>query len=200
MRIFHSGRRWPGQDPSYTSCENGVLMLIRSELGDDHDAIADVVARAFAAVRWSDHREHLMVDRLRRTEAFLPALSLLAEIDGKAVGHLLLTRAWIGAGASATETLALAPLSVVPERQNIGIGIGLVREAHRRALEMGFRSVLCVGNSSYYYRFGYQPLADYPITLPFEAPVENQMILPLATGALNGVAGVVRYAAGWLDH
>jgi predicted N-acetyltransferase YhbS len=178
----------------------GTQALIRSERDDDRGTIADVVRRTYAAVPWSDHREHVMIDRLRQSEAFLPALSLLAEVEGEAVGHLLLTRAWIGTGASATATLALAPLSVVPERQSRGFGRGLVHEAHRRALALGFGSVLCVGNPSYYAKFGYQPLADYPITLPFEAPIKDQMILPLAPGALHGVEGAVRYAAGWLDH
>ena len=175
-------------------------MLIRSERDDDRGIIADVVRRAYAAVPWSDHREHLMIDRLRQTEAFMPALSLVAEKDSEVVGHLLLTRAWIGTGASATETLALAPLSVAPERQRGGIGKALVHDAHRRAAALGFRSVLCVGNPSYYPAFGYQPMSGYPITLPFEAPLENQMILPLASAALHGVKGVVRLAAGWLDH
>jgi predicted N-acetyltransferase YhbS len=100
----------------------------------------------------------------------------------------------------ATATLALAPLSVVLEQQNRGIGSMLVHEAHSRALGLGFQTVLCVGNPTYYPRFGYQPLADYPIKLPFEAPAENQMILPLVPGALHGVKGIVRYSDGWLDH
>jgi predicted N-acetyltransferase YhbS len=180
--------------------ETGTALLIRSERDDDRGKITGVVTQAYAVVLWSDHREHLMIDRLRETEGFVPALSLVAEVNGDAVGHLLLTRAWIGTGTSATTTLALAPLSVMPDRQSQGIGKGLVREAHRRALALSFRSVLCVGNPSYYPRSGYQPLANYPITLPFEAPMENQMILPLAQGALHCVEGMVRYAVGWLDH
>ena len=175
-------------------------LRVRSERDDDRVAIADVVCRTYANVAWSDHREHLMIDRLRQSENFLPKLSLVAEIDGEAVGHLLLTRAWIGTGAATAVTLALAPLSVVPERRNCGIGSTLVHEAHSLALNLGFQSVLCVGNPSDYPKFGYQPLADYPITLPFEAPTENQMILPLVPGALHGVEGVVRYSEGWLNH
>jgi predicted N-acetyltransferase YhbS len=178
----------------------GTPIRVRSERDDDLVAIADVVRRAYADVEWSDHREHLMIDQLRQSEAFLPLLSLVADADGEAVGHLLLTRAWIGTGTEATATLALAPLSVVPELQNRGIGSMLVHEAHRRALGLGFQSVICVGNPTYYPRFGYQPLAAYPITLPFEAPTQNQMVLPLVPGALNSVKGVVRYDEGWLDH
>ena len=178
----------------------GTPIRVRSERDDDRVAIADVVRRAYADVEWSDHREHLMIDRLRQSEAFLPTLSLIADVDGEAVGHLLLTRAWIETGTTATATLALAPLSVVPERQHCGIGSALVHEAHKRALGLGLQSVLCVGNATYYTRFGYQPLAAYPITLPIEAPTENQMILPLVPGALHGVEGVVRYSDGWLVH
>ena len=40
----------------------------------------------------------------------------------------------------------------------------------------------------------------FPIALRFDAPVGNRMILPLTPRALDGVAGVVRYAEGWQDH
>ncbi len=70
-------------------------ITIRAERRDDGLAITNVVRRAYADVPYSDHREHLMVDRLRSTEAYIPALSLLAFIGGEAVGHLLLTKAHI---------------------------------------------------------------------------------------------------------
>ena len=97
-------------------------------------------------------------------------------------------------------TLALAPLSVVPEHQSRGIGKQLVREAHRQAAALGYGSILLVGIPAYYRQFGYAPLRAYPIALPFAAPDENCMILPLTAGALDGVAGRVHYADGWLDH
>ena len=86
-----------------------------------------------------------MIERLRGTDAFRPALSLLAESDGMAVGHVLLTRATIGDGRGATETLALAPLSVIPERQSEGIGTALVRSVHERATTLDIGSIILVG-------------------------------------------------------
>ena len=174
--------------------------VIRSERPDDGATISDLVVRAYADVAYSDHREHLMIARLRGTAAYDPALSLLAEIGGEAVGHILLTKAHILTARSPVETLALAPLSVVPEHRSRGVGKRLVRAARRRAIDLGFKSIVLVGIPSYYPQFGFEPLGRYPITLPFNAPEENCMILPITLRALDGVAGVVQYADGWLDH
>lgn len=175
-------------------------IMIRAERPDDALTITDVVIRAYANVTYSNHREHLMIERLRATNAYSPALSLVAEINGKAAGHILLTKAYILGAHSSVATLALAPLSVVPERQSCGVGKRLVQEAQQRAADLEFGSILLVGIPSYYPQFGYEPLSRYPITLPFDAPDDNCMILPLVPHALDGVAGRVQYAEGWLDH
>lgn len=175
-------------------------IAIRAERSDDYPTVTDVVKRAYATVRYSDHREHIMVERLREADAYVPALSLLAEIGGQAVGHVLLTKAYIRDNRSSVATLALAPLSVVPEFQRQGVGKHLVHSAHELAAALGFETILLVGISSYYPQFGYERLSHYPIALPFNAPDENCLILKLRPGALDGVAGRVQYAEAWLDH
>jgi predicted N-acetyltransferase YhbS len=177
-----------------------MKITIRAEQPNDTATISDVVLRAYADVSYSDHCEHVMIERLRRTGAFDSRLSLLAEIAGEAVGHILLIKAAIVTARTSVTTLALAPLSVLPEHQSRGVGKRLVREAHRQAAALGFGSIVLVGIPSHYLQFGYEPLRGYPITLPFAAPDENCMILPLTAGALDGVAGRVRYADGWLDY
>jgi len=122
---------------------------IRSERADDGPEIADVVRRSYADVFYSDHREHLMIERLRGTKTYDPALSLLAEIGNEIVGHILLTKAEIRGPRLSVVTLALAPLSVVPENQSCGVGRRLVSKAHQRAADLGFGSVLLVGIPSY---------------------------------------------------
>lgn len=175
-------------------------ITIRSERQGDRERISAVVRRTYADVPHSDHREHSMVDRLRETDAYVPALSLLAELAGEAVGHVLLTKVRIVGHGATTAALALAPLSVVPEYRSRGIGARLVRTAHKRAAAHGFRMIIVVGNPSYYPRFGYERLKRYPITLPFDASDANCFILALAPGALDRVAGEIVYAPAWLDH
>ena len=175
-------------------------ITIRAERPGDASAITDLVWSAYADVVYSDHNEHAMIEQLRETDAFVPGLSLLAMVNDELAGHLLLTRAHIRDGNAAVETLALAPLSVAPAYQRQGVGRCLVEAAHERAAGLGFGSIVVVGIPGYYPRFGYEPMSDYPITLPFEAPSDHCMILPLRTGALSGVRGVVEYADAWLNH
>lgn len=184
----------PGQDGGQAA---GIT--VREETPADAALVSDVVRRAYAAVPFSNHREHLMVERLRASSAFVPPLSLVAEVRGEPAGHIMLTRITIRDGAVSTPSLALAPLSVVPEFQGRSVGSALVHEAHRRARALGFRSVVVVGIAGYYGRFGYVPLGLYPVTVPFEVRPENCGIHALCEGGLDGLRGVIEYAPEWME-
>lgn len=73
-----------------------MKLYIRTETAADLPAVAAVVEQAF-----QQKDEAVLVDRLRRHPAYLPALSLVAEADGQIVGHLLFTPAEIQDGGKA---------------------------------------------------------------------------------------------------
>lgn len=52
-----------------------MTINIRQEQSGDSLAISNLVKTAFANVAESDHREHFLVDRLHRSESFVPQLS-----------------------------------------------------------------------------------------------------------------------------
>lgn len=105
----------------------------------------------------SDHQEQFLVERLRKSDAFIPELSLVAEDEkGTIAGHILLTKLSIENDSETYESLALAPVSVKPEFQNQGIGGQLIREGHRVAQRLGYQSVILIGHENYYPKFGYK--------------------------------------------
>jgi predicted N-acetyltransferase YhbS len=166
---------------------------IRQEQAADYAAVFSCIKAAFQTLEISDHTEHLLVERLRKAPAFVPELSLVAEVEGQLVGHILLSRISIKNGGQSVESLALAPVSVLPEFQRKGIGAKLIRTAHAKAAELGFGSSILVGHEKYYPRFGYEPTSKYGIELPFEAPEVNCMVVALRENGLLGVQGLVEY-------
>ena len=168
-------------------------MKIRQENSNDFKEVLDLVEESFKDEAFTDHQEQFLVERLRKSEAFIPELSMVAEVDGKIVGHILVTKLKIKNKTNEFDSLALAPVSVLPEFQGKGIGGKLILESHRKAKDLGYKSIVILGHEKYYPRFGYQQADKYGIELPFEVPKENCMVIELVENGLEGVTGMVEY-------
>lgn len=172
---------------------------IRQEQTEDYSAVHKTVELAFKDVEESDHSEPFLVDKLRLTDAFIPELSLVAEADGEIIGHILLTKVEIVSEKESVPSLGLAPVSVLPQYQRKGVGSALIREAHKRAAELGYGSVVLLGHKDYYPKFGYRQAIDFGIEFPFDVPLEYCMAIELHPEALKGVRGKIRYARPFLE-
>lgn len=166
---------------------------VRQENQADYNAVFELIEKAFKILPSSDHREQFLVQRLRKSTAFVPELSMVAELENKIVGHILLTKLKIKNGPYEFDSLALAPVSVLPEYQRKGIGGMLIQEAHIRARELGFQSIVLLGHEKYYPKFGYKQADSFGIELPFDVPKVNCMAIELTENGLDGVSGTVEY-------
>ncbi len=170
-------------------------MNIRKEESKDHKEVFNLIENAFRDEEHTDHKEHFLVEKLRNSESYVPDLSLVAEIDGQIVGHVLLTKIKIvNDNLQETVSLALAPIAVLKKYQGRGIGGKLIQKAHQKAKELQFTSIILVGHENYYPKFGYKMAKDYGIKLPFEVPDENCMLIELTENALKDVEGTVEYS------
>ncbi len=172
-------------------------ITILQEQKEHFAEVRELIIEAFKADEHSDHTEQDLVCRLRSSESFIPELSLIATIakeDEQIVaGYTLLTKIDIISSGDKHQSLALAPVAVLPEYQGRGIGGALICRAHDVAAKLGYSSVVVLGHKDYYPRFGYKPCSDFGIVLPFDVPAEYCMVIELQKGALNGVSGTVRY-------
>ena len=143
---------------------------IRQEQIKDYEAVHKVVELAFRDMEDSDHSEPFLVDQLRPPSSGLITiiLSLVAEVDEEIIGHILMTKVEIISENKSVTSLGLAPVSVLPEYQNRGIGSALIREAHKRATELGYGSVVLLGHKDYYPRFGYKQAIELGIEFPLD--------------------------------
>lgn len=130
-------------------------IIIRNETHADVSAITEVTVAAFKALEISHHTEQFIVEALRAARAL--TVSLVAEIDGRVIGHIAFspvtisdgTRGWYGLG----------PVSVLPTHQRQGIGQALIREGLSRLKDLSAKGCCLVGHPQYYRKFGFENVA-----------------------------------------
>lgn len=136
--------------------------LIIREAGDnDLDAVLTIECAAFGY-----DKEANLVRGLLDDPSAKPLISLLAFEGDVPVGHILFTKARLRPNAPLSISL-LAPLAVVPEAQNRGIGGKLIKHGLKILSQRGVDLVFVLGHPGYYPRHGFTPGAG---PLGFEAP------------------------------
>ena len=161
-----------------------ATIVVRDEAPADAAAVRDVVTRAF-----EQPAEAKIVDALRA--AGKADVALVAECDGRVVGHVLFSPVTL-AGAPAAS--GLAPLAVAPELQRRGVGTALVRAGLARCRAAGHAFVVVLGSPAYYGRFGFVPADRYRLACEYDVPPGVFQVIELAPDALVGCSGLVRYA------
>ncbi|MDA3905592.1 MAG: N-acetyltransferase [Bacteroidales bacterium] len=170
------------------------MIVIRKENKKDYPEVYKLNLQAFNQIT-----EPELVDRHRESDRFIPELSLIAEIDNKICGHILFTKIYIQSEGINKESLALAPMAVLPDFQNQGIGKQLIKSGLEKAANIGFKSVVVIGHAEYYPKFGFKPALSFDITAPWEVPNDVFMALELQENALSDVHGLVNYAQAFMD-
>ena len=171
-----------------------MKITVRKENNEDNNKVYTLIKKAFDGAEHSDGEEHHLVNRLRESENYISELSLVALDHGIIVGHIMFTNIAIENGDTKHKSLALAPLSVLPDYQNKGIGSKLINEGLKRAKDLGYKSVVVLGSNKYYPRFGFEEALKFGIKAPFEVPSENFMAIELEKNSLQYVNGTVVYA------
>lgn len=151
-------------------------ITVRPEVPSDIGDIEALTVAAFLNAPHTSHTEHLIVNALRGSGNLM--ISLIAEVDGKIVGHLAVSPISISDGSQGW--YGLGPISVMPDYQRVGIGSQLMRQALATLRELGVSGCVVLGEPEYYSRFGFKAepslvLPDVPPeyfhAISFDAPV-----------------------------
>ncbi len=142
-------------------------MSIREEEEIDIDHITQLHNEVF-----NEPEEGTIVENLRNNNNL--TISLVYEIDGKIVGHIAYSPIYkkqeiIGLG--------LAPIAVLPEYQNQGIGSKLIRYGNSVALSIGYKKIFVLGLPDYYFRFGFHMAREYNYFSKFDLEGDHFMIM-----------------------
>ena len=155
-------------------------MIIRKETIADIETISEVTIAAFRALPISNNTEQFIINALRAADAL--TISLVAEVDGKIVGHVAFSPVTIS--DSSTGWYGLGPVSVLPEYQKQGIGKSLINEGLFLLKKLGGQGCALVGDPNYYKRLGFR---NYPQLVHEGIPQEVFLALPFTEEVPQGI-------------
>ncbi|MDQ9170920.1 N-acetyltransferase [Oxalobacteraceae bacterium R-40] len=136
-----------------------LKILIRNEADADVDAISEVTAAAFKTLEISSHTEQFIINALRAAKAL--TVSLVAEVDGRVIGHIAFSPVAISDGTR--NWYGLGPISVLPEYQRQDVGKALIREGLSRLKNINAQGCCLVGHPDYYKKFGFRNITGLGI-------------------------------------
>lgn len=166
--------------------QSGQPLLIRPEQPDDAAGVRRVNELAFNQLD-----EANLVEALHKVAVGL--ISLVAVLDGQIVGHILFSPATIQGAGGEFHAIGLAPMAVLPEYQNRGIGSQLLRAGLAECRHQGHRVAIVLGHPAFYPRFGFVPARPRGITCEYDVADDTFMVAELEPGALAGCTGLAKY-------
>ncbi len=168
------------------------MISVRAETLGDHDQIHRVTIDAFANSEFGHNGEAELVDVPRAKSG--NHLSLVACSNNEIVGHILFTPVVIRTPQQETRGMGLAPLSVSPQHQRIGVGSLLVTNGLNPVFGDGCPFVVVLGQAEYYPRFGFRSASEIAVSHGFSGiPQDVFFIQPHPHGTLTRLAGGAAY-------
>jgi len=167
-------------------------LIIREATSSDLESVLTIEKLAFESDLEAD-----LVQQLLNDPSAQPVVSLLAVDSDQPVGHILFTRALLIESSAAPETYLLAPMAVIPEAQNKGIGGKLIKQGLEKLASMDVSMVFVLGYPDYYTRHGFQSADALGFDAPFPIPVKNTdawMVQALKPGVIGATTGKVQCA------
>ena len=169
---------------------NNKDIIYRETTDNDLISIIEVQKSAFGGNSVAQLTAELLED-----DSAMPKISLLAFDSNIPVGHILFTKCSIEGINDCPLIHILAPLAVIPEYQNQGIGGKLTRKGLNLLKEMKSEIVFVLGHIDYYPKHGFiNDAGSLGYTATYPIPKKDKdawMIMSLNSNKLTNFGKVI---------
>lgn len=163
------------------------MIQIRNETENDYQIVEDITRKAFYNMYMPGCVEHYLVHIMRRHEDFIPELDFVIELDGRVIGNVMYTRASLtDENGEKKEILTFGPVCITPEYQRNGYGRLLLEHSFKKALELGYDTIVIFGSPVNYVSRGFKSCRKYNVCIEGGKYPAAMMVKELVPGVLDG--------------
>ena len=172
-----------------------MSISIRNETTTDYLEVENVTREAFWNLYFPGCNEHYLVKQMRNHKDFIKELDFVALNNGKIVGNIVYTKAWIiNENNEEKEIISFGPFSVLPEYQRKGVGSALIAYTIEIAAHNGVPGIVIFGDPHNYCKHGFKSSKDYNISdMNGEYPY-GMLVLELQKEAFAGHSWKFKYS------
>lgn len=169
---------------------------IRVEEPRDFRTVETLTRESFWNVYRPGCTEHYVLHCFRDNPDFIPELSLVMEVEGKIIGHVMFSKAELAVEKDVNPTgekLSIAtfgPISIHPDYKRQGYGLALLKYALEKAKALGIGFICMEGNIAFYSHAGFDLASKLKIHYhcePKDSEVPYFLAQELIPGYLNGI-------------
>lgn len=163
-------------------------LTIRLEKKKDYRKVEELTREAFWNVYKPGADEHYYVHMMREHPDFIPLLDFVLELDGRIVGSIMYTRAWLeDEQGERKEIVSFGPLCVAPEFQRKKLGKLLIEHSFDTARSMGYDVNINFGNPGNYVSRGFVSCRKKNVSYMVKGNFPTALLVcELVPGALDG--------------
>lgn len=163
------------------------MIQIRNEQKSDYQIVEDITREAFYNMYVPGCMEHYLVHIMRGHEDFIPELDFVLELDGKVIGNIMYTKAKLtDENGEEKEIITFGPVSILPKYQQMGYGKLLMEHSFKRAVELGYDTIVIFGSPANYVSRGFKSCKKYNLCVEGGGYPAGMLAKELKEGAFDG--------------
>lgn len=173
-------------------------VIIRNETEADYRIVEEITRKAFWNLHVPGCSEHYLVHCIRDHKDFIPELDFVIEKDGCVIGNVMYTKAkLIDEMGKEKIILTFGPISILPEYQRKGYGKKLLETSFKKAIELGYDSIVIFGNPGNYVGRGFKSCRKYNVCLEGGVFPTAMLVKELIPNCLKGKKWVYYESAAY---
>lgn len=163
------------------------MINIRNENKEDYKIVEKITREAFYNLYIPGCIEHYLVHIMKNHKDFVHELDFIIELDGEIIGNIMYTKAkLVDEEGNGKEILTFGPLCILPKYQRKGYGKMLLEHSFKKAIELGYDTIVIFGSPSNYVSSGFKSCKKYNICMENNVFPTAMMVKELIPNKLDG--------------